>query len=447
MTIYRATVLDTPGELGRPHGLRTDSDCALVVHDGTIIARTDIAPARREHPAVQEIDLRDGLLLPGMIDTHVHFPQVRALGGLGMPLLEWLRLRALPEEARLVDTAYAREVAKEFLGGLTTSGTTTAKVFGSHFPQAVDVLFEEAEQTGLRITSGLVVSDRILREDLLLDPAATLEAGRQLARRWHGRGRLRYAVTPRFSLSTTDEMLAAAAELFHEQQAGLAGELWFTSHINENVDEIAQVRELFPDATGYLDTYARHGLVGPRSILAHNVHPQPEELTAIAAAGAAVAHCPTSNSALGSGLFPLREHLDAGVRVALGSDVGAGTGFGILKEGLQAYFMQQLRGPAGTQLGAADLLHLATRSGALALGLADEVGDLSTGKQFDAIWVRPRSGGTLETVLRHAEDAEDTLAKLFALGTSADIESVWVGGQEITHHRPTAVGLAPEGAA
>lgn len=447
MTIYRTTVLDTPGELGRPRGLRADDDCALVVRDGTIIARTDITTARREHPGHEEIDLREGLLLPGLVDTHVHFPQVRALGGLGMPLLEWLRLRALPEEARLADPAYAREVAREFLGGLSASGTTTAMVFGSHFPGAVDVLFQEAEQTGLRITSGLVVSDRILREDLLLDPAATLEAGRELAQRWHGRGRLRYAVTPRFALSTTDEMLAASAELLHEPQPGLAGGLWLTSHINENLDEIAQVRHLFPDAADYLDTYARHGLVGPRSVLAHNVHPQPEEVTALAAAGAAVAHCPTSNSALGSGMFPLREHLDAGVQVALGSDVGAGTGFGILKEGLQAHFMQQLRGPAGMQLGAADLLHLATRSGALALGLAEEVGDLSTGKQFDAVWVRPRSGATLETVLRHADDAEDALAKLFALGTSADIESVWVSGQEITHHRPMAVGLAPEGAA
>ncbi|MGC5628486.1 guanine deaminase [Georgenia sp. Z1344] len=423
MTIYRARVLDTPGDatsIGRPVDLRSDEDCALVVVGGTIVARTDYATARADHPDDDVVDLRDGILLPGMVDTHVHYPQVRAIGGLGMPLLDWLDTCALPEEARLADPAYAQEVARDFVGGLVGAGTTTALVFGSHFEGAVDALFTEAESSGLRVTSGLVVSDRTLPGELLAGPADSLEAGRRLAERWHGKGRLRYAVTPRFALSTTDEMLAACGELLDD-------DLWFTTHVNENVQEIADVRELFPDARHYVDTYDRHGLINERSVFAHNVHPTEHGLEVLGAAGAAVAHCPTSNAALGSGLFPLRDHLDAGVTVALGSDVGAGTGFSLLKEGLQAYFAQQLR-PDGVPLGAPDLLHLATRSGATALGLDETVGDLSVGKQFDAVLLRPGPRGSLRTSLRHAADPADALATIFALGTPADIDTVWIGG-------------------
>src|SRR5690606_7078177 len=236
--------------------------------------------------------------------------------------------------------------------------------------------------------------------------------------RWHGRGRLRYAVTPRFSLSTTEAMLDVCGELL--RAGGPGGGRWFTSHVNENVEEVGEVLGLFPGTRHYVDTYDRHGLVTDRSVLAHNVHPTDHELEVLGAAGATIAHCPSSNAALGSGLFPLRRHLAAGVRVALGSDVGAGTGFCLLKEGLQAYFMQQLLGARGCPLTAAALLHLATRSGATALGRGDEVGDLSPGKQFDAVWVRPRPAGTLGTVLPHASDPSDALGRLVSLGSPAD---------------------------
>lgn len=442
MTIYRATVLDTPGTLGDPAGLRADEDGALVVSDdGEVLARTDPATALAQYPDEEVVDLREGLLLPGLVDTHVHFPQARALGGLGMTLLDWLHEFALPEEARLADDGYAAAVAQEFLRGLVSSGTTTALVFGSHFAGAMDALFTAAHASGLRVTSGLVMSDRLLREELLATPTQAVAAAQDLARRWHGRGRLRYAVTPRFSLSASDEMLQACAELLtwgkqatgrmHDGGANEVGGLWFTSHLNENIDEIASVRGLFPGASDYLGTYTRHDLATPRSIFAHNVHPAPGELQVLAGTGAAVAHCPSSNSALGSGLFPMRSHLEAGVPVALGTDVGAGSGFCLLKEGLQAYFVQQLLGPSGVRLGAADLLHLATRSGAQALGLADQVGDLSVGKQFDAVLIRPRPDGTLASALRHARDATDALAKTFTLGSPADIAAVWVGGQQI----------------
>ena len=427
MTLYRATLVDTVGEPFADDpaaALRSEDDGGLRVVDGRIVERGSYATVRAAHPDEESVDLRPGVLLPGLVDTHVHYPQVRVIGGLGMPLLDWLTRCALPEEARLADPTYAEQVADEFTSGLLRAGTTTALVFGSHFVEAVDALFGAAERTGLRITAGQVLSDRVLRSELLTTPERALTEGRVLLERWHGRGRLRYAVTPRFSLSASEPLLDACAELL-----GAADGVALTSHINENGAEIDQVRGFFPARQHYLDTYAHHGLVGRTTVLAHNVHATDPELEVLAAAGAWVAHCPTSNAALASGLFPLRRHLAHGVGVALGSDVGAGTGFSLLKEGLQAYFAQQLLGPDGWPLRPVHLLHLATRAGAAALGLADEVGDLSVGRRFDAVWLRPEPGSTFDVALRHAEDAESALARVFALGTSGDVAGVWIDGE------------------
>jgi guanine deaminase len=425
MTLYRATVLDTPHSPFAGGALRAEQDGGVLVVDGMIHARGPFAELRAQHPQESVTDLRGGVLLPGFVDTHVHFPQVRVIGGLGMPLLDWLAWCALPEEVRLADPSVAGEVAREFVTGLVDAGTTTALVFGSHFAAAVETMFETARDCGLRVTTGLVVSDRGLPHELLTTPERAYEESRVLAERWHGRGRLRYAVTPRFSFSASDALLESCAATFKETSGA-----WFTSHVNENLAEIAEVARLF-DGSSYVSTYDRHGLVSRRSVLAHNVHPTDAELALLASQDASVAHCPTSNSALGSGLFPLRRHIEQGVRVALGSDVGAGTGFSLIKEGLQAYFMQQLLGAEGLPLTSAHLLYLATAAGADALGLAEQVGDLSVGKEFDAVWVRPEDGDPLAVGLSHATSPEDALAKVFALGTTSDIASVWVGGDQI----------------
>ena len=198
MTIFHGTFLDVPDSPFSGGTLRTAD--ALLVRDGVIAGRGTLAELQHSHPGEQLVDLTAGLVLPGFVDTHVHFPQVRMIGALGMPLLDWLERSALPEEARLADVDYAGGVARDFLTGLVRAGTTTALVFGAHYPAAVDVLFAEASQRGVRVTAGLVVSDRILRDDLLTTPERAYDEGRALAERWHGSGRLRYAVTPRFSL-------------------------------------------------------------------------------------------------------------------------------------------------------------------------------------------------------------------------------------------------------
>ncbi|RBP61255.1 guanine deaminase [Brevibacterium sanguinis] len=426
MIIYRARIFDTPTSPFAGGSLRAEADASLVVDGGLIVARTDFSVARSAHPDAEVVDLREGVLLPGFVDTHVHYPQVRAIGHLGMPLLEWLDSCALPEEARLGDETYARALASEFLRGLTSAGTTSAMVFGSHFATAVDALFAAAAEVGLRITSGLVTSDRNLPEALLTSVERSVSESQDLIDRWHGSGRLRFAVTPRFSYSAGPELLAAGGELLAANPG-----IWVTSHLNENRDEIAGVAAIFPEALDYLDTYDRAGLLGRRTILAHNVHPSDRELGRMAEVGASAAHCPTSNSALASGFFPLRRHLERGVRVALGSDVGAGTGFSLLKEGVQAYFMQQLDPAGGVPLTSAHLLYLATAAGAEALELDAEVGDLSVGKRFDAVLVEPTPGEPLAVGIRHAHSDEDALAKIFAMGTPGDIARVWVDGETV----------------
>ncbi|HEV3389963.1 MAG TPA: guanine deaminase [Solirubrobacteraceae bacterium] len=426
-TIVRAQVAHTPrNPFVDDHALQAFSDGAVAFHTGRIVACGPWAEVRSSFADADVLDARDAILLPGFVDCHVHFPQIGVIGALGLELMEWLQSVALPEEARLADDAYAAVVADRFVRGLARNGTTTALVFGSHFVGAQDALFSAAEAVGLRVASGLVVSDRGLIPALEVSPEAAVEASRGLIERWHGRGLMRYAVTPRFSVSCSEELLSACGEL-----AGSVPGLLVTSHLNETLGEISLVKDLFPWASDYLETYERFDLVGGRSVFAHDVHAGESEVRRLAGAGAAVAHCPSSNAFLGSGLFPLRRHLDAGVRVALGTDVGAGTGLGILKEGLMAYQVQMLLGSDGVQLGPAHLLWLATGAGASALGLSDEVGALSPGLSADFVLLRPPEGSTLEAVLERADSVDARLGALFALAREESVVEVRVAGRVV----------------
>jgi guanine deaminase len=427
-TIVRAQVAHTPrNPFVDDHALQAFSDGAVAFHTGRIVACGPWAEVRSSFADADVLDARDAILLPGFVDCHVHFPQIGVIGALGLELMEWLQSVALPEEARLADDAYAALVADRFVRGLARNGTTTALVFGSHFVGAQDALFSAAEAVGLRVASGLVVSDRGLIPALEVSPEAAVEASRGLIERWHGRSLLRYAVTPRFSVSCSEELLSACGEL-----AGSVPGLLVTSHLNETLGEISLVKDLFPWASDYLETYERFDLVGGRSVFAHDVHAGESEVRRLAGAGAAVAHCPSSNAFLGSGLFPLRRHLDAGVRVALGTDVGAGTGLGILKEGLMAYQVQMLLGSEGVQLGPAHLLWLATGAGASALGLSDEVGALSPGLSADFVLLRPPEGSTLEAVLERADSVDARLGALFALAREESVVEVRVAGRVVS---------------
>jgi guanine deaminase len=425
--IVRAKVAHTPRNPFASDGaLEGFEDGAVAFDAGRVVSCGAYSDVRGGYPDADVLDARDTILLPGLVDCHVHYPQVRVIGAMGLELMDWLEGRCLPEEARLADAVYASSVAERFVTGLACNGTTTALVFGSHFPAAQEALFTAASARGLRVASGLVVSDRGLLPELHVSPSQALEASRELIERWHGRGLVRYAVSPRFSVSCSEEMLSVCGEL-----ARSADGLLVTSHLNESEEEISLVASLFPWARDYLETYERCGLVGERSVFAHNVHVADDELGRLAGAGAGVAHCPSSNAFLGSGLFPLRRHCDAGVRVALGTDVGAGTGLSLFKEALTAYQVQMVLSSDGMPLGPAHLLWLATGAGAAALGLADEVGDLRPGKSADFLLVRPPAGSTLATVLEGADSMEAALGALFTLAREESVAEVRVAGQVV----------------
>jgi guanine deaminase len=423
-TILRARVAHTPRDPFKTTDALEAFDDGAIAYDGaTITAVGEFAAVRAEHPEAAIEDRRGCIALPGFVDTHVHFPQIPVIGAMGLQLLDWLDQRTLPEEVRMGDAAYAHAAAERFTRLLAANGTTSALVFGAHFPQAQTALFEAADRRGLRIASGLVVSDRNLKPELEVTPEAAYEASKELRDRWHGHGRLRYAVTPRFSVSCTDAMLDACHAL-------LGDGVLFTSHVNESLGEIDFVRRLFPKARDYLATYERAGLLTDHSVLAHNVHVSDSELRRLKSTDTAIAHCPSSNAFLASGIFPMARHVAAGVRFGMGTDVGAGTGLSMLKEGLVAYHVQMVR-DQGHMLGPDHLLYLATKAGADALNLGDTCGDFTPGKQLDLALVKAPPDSTLEAVLEAAPDWTATLGALFTLAREECVVEARVAGEAI----------------
>lgn len=436
--LLRATLFHTPANpFHDGRALQCHVDGGMLVRDGRIVMAGDYRVVKAAAPAATTTDWRGGFLLPGLIDTHVHFPQLRIIGSLGRSLLQWLDQVALPEESRMADFAYAQETARGFMHALASHGTTTALVFGAHFAPATAALFEQAAASGLRIVSGLVLSDRLLRPELHHSAADAHRDSTALIQRFHRQGRLLYAVTPRFALSTSEAMLEVCQTLCREHS-----ELRVQTHLNENGEEVAEVRRLFPWAGDYLSVYERYGLTGPHAVMAHSVCTTDAELERLAARRTSVAHCPASNAALGSGIFPFARHLAAGVHCALGTDVGGGIGFGVLKEALQAYLMQRVTA-GGVALDPARLLFLATRAGATALGLADEIGDFSPGKAADLLYLRPPPDSTFAAVLERVDSPEQALAALFTLAGAESVQEVRVAGAAVfrrnDHARQTGV--------
>ncbi len=424
--LLRAPIFHTPRNPFRhPSALESYQDGGLLILGGRVAGCGDYAGLRAAHSQVPSVDLRGGFLLPGFIDTHIHFPQLRVLGGLGRSLLDWLEHCALPEEARMAEHSYAAGVARRFVHSLVSHGTTTALVFGAHFAPATAALFEAAQTAGLRITAGQVLSDRLVGPDLQQTPERAYRENSLLIERFHCSGRLRYAVTPRFALSTSEAMLEVCQTLLREHEG-----LLVQTHLNENLQEIAEVARLFPWALDDLAVYERFGLAGPSAVMAHSVHPTDSQLNRLAAGGVTVAHCPSSNAALGSGLFPMNRHIEAGVQCALGTDVGAGTGFSLLKEGLQAYLLQRIA-PDGMVLDADHLLYLATLAGAEALGWSDETGDFRTGKSADFVYLRPPPDSPLTAVLEREQNPESVLAAIFTLAGAESVREVRVEGSVV----------------
>lgn len=424
-TAYRAAILYSladPSEVGLDASYAYFDDGLLVVDDGRITAvgpATELLPTLA--PDTEVVTYTDALITPGFIDTHIHFPQTGMIGSYGEQLLDWLETYTFPCERQFADKAHADEVAKRFLGELLRNGTTTALVFGSVHPESVDALFEEAERLDLRLIAGKVMMDRNA-PDYLTDTAdSSYRDSKVLVERWHGKGRLHYAVTPRFAPTSTPEQLAAAGRLLEEHPG-----VYLHTHLSENLKEIDWVKALYPERSGYLDVYDHYRLLGERSVFAHGVHLCDAECQRLAETGSAVAFCPTSNLFLGSGLFNLPQAERFGVRVGLGTDVGAGTSFSLLATLNEAYKVMQLQ---DVRLHPFKSLYLATLGGARALRLEERIGSLAPGHDADFVVLDYKATPLLDYRLQQSRSIEETLFVLTTLGDDRVVRETYAAGR------------------
>lgn len=413
---------DSPAVRWRP-------DHWLLIEGATVVGAQAAAPDL----SWQRIDHSGKLILPGFIDTHVHSPQLDVIGSWGAQLLDWLQTYTFPAEHRMADPVQAAAGSTLFLDALLAHGTTSAVVFPTVHKTSVEALFGAALERGMRLIAGKVLMDRHAPDTLCddIDDVAGAEADcRELIERWHGRGRLAYAVTPRFAPTSSDAQLAMAGRLLASREG-----LYMQTHVAENTNEVRWVAELFPGARSYLDVYERHGLLNARSVLAHGIWLDDADRRRLQAHGAQIAFCPSSNLFLGSGLFGWAAAEGAGVGISLGSDVGGGTSLSMQRTMADGYKVQAL---AGTRLSAWALLHAATRGAAHSLGLGREIGSLEGGSVADlCIW----DWATSPVARRRQEVARDLHEKVFAwitLGDERDLVETWVAG--VRRHRRDSAG-------
>lgn len=380
----------------------------LLIDKGCIVA---VKPAASFVPGndYRRIDHRGRLIMPGFIDTHVHCPQLDVIASYGTELLDWLEKYTFPAERHFADPQIAHDGAERFLDALLEHGTTSAVVFPTVHKVSADALFRSADKRRMRLITGKVLMDRHAPEGLCDDVDGAERDCIDLISRWHGVGRNAFALTVRFAPTSSPEQLAMAGALIREQP-----DLYMQTHVAENRSEVDWVRSLFPEARSYLDVYARAGLLHPRGVLAHGIWLDDEDRAALRDSGAQIAHCPTSNLFLGSGLFAWREMLDSGVSVSMASDVGGGTTLSMIRTMADAYKIQALR---GERLTAWVALYTATLGAAQALGLDDEIGSLEPGRSADVcVW-----DWAVGSVANHRHSlADDLHERLFAWMILAD---------------------------
>ncbi|HAF56234.1 MAG TPA: guanine deaminase [Thauera sp.] len=412
--------LADPAHDGR--ALEHFADGVLIVRDGHI---AECGPAAellaKLPPGTPLTDYRGKLILPGFVDSHVHYPQTDIIASHGEQLLEWLEKYTFPAERRFADPAHAAEVAGFFCDELLRNGTTTAAVFATVHPASVDAVFEAARTRRMRLVAGKVLMDRNC-PDFLRDSAEAGHAeSRALIERWHGRDRLLYAVTPRFAPTSTPAQMRLAGRLFAEHPG-----VFLQSHLAENRGEVAWVAQLYPEARSYLEVYERFGQLGVRAVFAHCLWLDDTDRQRMADTGTAMSFCPTSNLFLGSGLFDLRRARELGVRVGLGTDVGAGTSFSMLRTMSEAYKVLQL----GRQsLSAVSAFHLATLGGAHSLYLDDRIGNFTPGKEADFTVLDPRATPLLARRSAACATLEERLFVLMMLGDDRAVLATHVMGE------------------
>jgi guanine deaminase len=416
------TFLRAPNGPADTQSYRYIEDGMVLAHGGRIEAAgpaNEIAPRL---PAGTLVDRHPGaLIVPGFIDPHIHYPQTQVIASYGAQLLEWLEKYTFVEEQKFGDPEHAARIAEFFLDELARNGTTTAVAYCSAHPDSADTLFTAAHRRGVGMIAGTAIMDRNGPPGLLEPARDAIAASRDLIRRWHGTGRQRYAVTPRFAITSTDEQLAAAGALLEEFPTVL-----MQTHLDENRDEIATVKRLFPKDANYTAVYDRFGLLGPRSLMGHCIHLDETEVALMRDTRSVAVFCPTSNLFIGSGLFNYQRFAAAGVRIALATDVGGGTSYSMLRTAAEGYKVLQLQGQNLPALAAFDLM---TRGNAAALGLDNEIGIIAPGAFADLVVLDARATHAMAHRMEVARTLEEELFVLMTMGDDRAVRQTYIAGR------------------
>jgi guanine deaminase len=422
---FRASILhclSDPGEESLASACQYFEDGVLLVDDGVV---REAGEASELLPGIggdtELTELPGKLIVPGFIDCHVHFPQLDIIGSFGEQLLDWLNRYAYPAEARFADADHAYEVADAFVDELLLNGTTTALVFGTVHAHSADAIFEAAKARDMRLIAGKVLMDCNCPEELRDDADSAYRDSKALIERWHNNGRLGYALTPRFALTSSAGQLSAAGKLAAEHP-----DVWVHTHLAENRAEVEEIARLFPSRRSYLDVYEHFGLLRERAVFAHCLYMDDEDRSTMAAKGGAAAFCPTSNLFLGSGLFDLPAIRAANIRCGLGTDVGGGTSLSIMRTASEAYKVLHMQSHA---LPAMQALFLATLGAAEALYLDDCIGNFLPGKEADFVVLDPEASSLTARRTRAAATIDETLFALLTLADDRHVAATYVRGK------------------
>lgn len=406
-----------------------EEDGALLISNGKIEERGPYSVVASNAPTGTEIiDHRPHLIVPGFIDTHIHFPQAQVIASWADQLLDWLNDYTFPAELKFADKTHGKRIAKEFFDALLSHGTTTAVAYCSSHPNSVDAYFEEAEARDMLMIGGKTMMDRNAPADLCDTAQNSYDDSKKLLEKWHGRGRAHYAVTPRFAITSTPAQLEAAGSLLNEHPG-----VHLQTHINENHNEISLTKELFPEAADYLGVYEGFGLLGPRSLLGHCIHMNERELGVMRETGSVAVFCPTSNLFLGSGLFDKARLEASGIRTAIATDVGGGTNYSMLRTLDEGYKVLQLQ---RQRLHPLTCFYWATLGNAKALSLSDWIGTLDAGTDADVVVLDARAARPMALRMETVETLSEELFVLQTLGDDRAIVETYVAGSAAKQSGP-----------
>lgn len=402
---------------------RHETHGGVVVEGGRIVAVGTADAMRTAYPTAQVVDYGDKLISAGFVDAHVHYPQTGIIASWGKRLIDWLNSYTFPEEMRFGDRAYADQISATYLDLTAKHGVTTMASYCTIHPESVDAFFEAAQARGQRVIAGKTCMDRNAPDSLRDTPQSAYDNSKALIERWHGVDRISYAITPRFSPTSTPEQLEALGSLWADHPDCL-----MQTHLSEQTDEIAWVAELFPEARDYLDTYEQFGLLGEKGLYGHAIHLEDREKDRLREVGAGLVHCPTSNTFIGSGLFDMGGLMAAGQRVGLASDTGGGSSFSMLRTMASAYEVGQLR---HNPLHAAELMWLATQGSARALHMEDKIGNLAVGLEADLVVLDLASTPEIAQRSARANDLWEALFPTIMMGDDRAITATWVNGKAV----------------